>query len=243
MIISPNIGTGSKHSITILEDGLLFEDASNQKVYRWESIKHIFSWKSRNVLVVIDKSDCVILGNLFRDKYFNNITEMINSILSTWLINLPPESSSIRSFGYPDWCNKQNMNGIRSYIVNGFVSATIFGFITVEISDSFKEILTNWGSFGSALFSVLSICLMLYGLYKRFKYNPIHQVEIQDSTFLVTYESEQRSFPLHEVIYVIEKNTNTKIIFQNKDVLHGVNRVSYWPVLRDRLLSKLEPSN
>jgi hypothetical protein len=231
--------------IHVAEKGVIFKRIRAERIYEWERITHIFRWRRWNLLTVITAEGTVATGNVYPDEHFRKASEKITHIWDVWKGQIV-EGENIRTFEYPAWCRDEEarltlhnaFTGIGAGIILSFLLARLF------LEDSWK----NWTTFKDALMPVGGVLLAMYAfifglknLIEHFKNKPVELI-IENSDIQVLYSSGDAAtlkigdIQKHELEDVRSLGV---LVFKDGTKLKRLDRFSYWPILRDYLLSKL----
>lgn len=226
-------------TVKAFDEGLKFTRGSTEETCEWEKITNIFCWSQLGVLAVIDEVEKVFLGNLV-----GSFKKEIEKIWQIWEERIP-QKEEINRFVYPQWCRYKEMRtsaeNIYWGIGVGILSSILYLWVLIDEGWNIESV----GYFiliAGPLFILFCFWFGFYGLLRRFrkKYDEIH---IFDDEIEVVYEDgSERSFSVRDIKKYRLKDVLFigKIVFKDGTVLRDTERVSYFPVFRQKLLGKIE---
>lgn len=230
-------------TVTVSKEGLTFEKPKSKRSYKWEEITNIFNWLRASVLCIIDIHGNVNCGNIGPSS-FRTYEEDIMYIWQEWFKNTPSKDK-ITSFKYPHWCLKKEKGlAIRNTFegICGGIVGWGLGILclALNIIDSLKAwVLLVFVGIAGLLFFIWSLVN-----FKKYMEKIFHHISVAANTINVIYEDGTTcSYNIPSVRKVKLQNPANigTIIFENGTKIKHLDRVSYWPILREYLLSKLEP--
>lgn len=232
--------------IHVSDEGLIFKDTRTEVLKKWDQIKHIFRWTRFNVLVVIDKNGDVSVGNAFADKSFQTSSQKIANIWDTWKIKLK-NAQPVDMFEYPNWCNQEESYIASQNIFWGLGAGVVFLFFSIKIF--FDEDWRKWeglheyiGPFGGIMFALYCFWCVICSFILRTK-RKISKLHLDGNSLRVAYNNGSIDvLDIRDIKKCRLKNPRNwgYIVFQNGTKLKALDRLSYWPVLQEHLLSILE---
>lgn len=231
-------------TVTVSKEGLTFEKPKNKRLYKWEEITNIFNWLRASVICIIDAQGNVNCGNIGPSN-FKTYDEDLNYIWQEWFNNIPAKET-IKSFEYPHWCIKKEKGlAIRNVFEGICGGIVIWGLGTLCLALNIVDSLKAWvflvsGGIVGLLFFIWSLVNFKKYIGRNFKH-----ISVTGSIINVIYEDGTTcSYNIPSVRKVkLHSPANIEaIIFENGTKIKHLDRVSYWPILRDYLLSKLEPT-
>jgi len=234
--------------IDISEEGIIFKVIRRKTLYEWEKIIHIFRWTRFNMLTVVDDEGNVSTGNVFPDKSFRKASEKVKYIWNVWR-NRIIDARQINSFEYSQWCRQKELQLTLQNFILGFgvglcfMGLGIYIFLT-EDWRNWKEFESYFAPVGGILFGLFALWFGIYNLLKRIR-KKITTMSFDADDIQVLYDNGSVDiFNIRNIKkYLLENPRNIgTLIFENGTKLQHLDRMSYWPVLRERLLSRLEPS-
>lgn len=232
--------------IYVSEEGLSFRGPGSRDLKKWEQIKHIFRWTRFNILVVIDKSGDVLVGNALPDKSFQKSLKKVEYIFDTWKIKLK-NSQPIDIFEYPNWCNQEESYIASQNIFWGLSAGVVLLFFSIKIF--FDEDWRKWeglreyiAPLGGILFAIYCFWTVACSFVIRSE-RKITKLELDGNNLRVAYNNGSIDvLDIRDIKkYRLKSPRNWGyIVFQNGTKLKALDRISYWPVLQEHLLSKVE---
>jgi len=235
--------------IHVSEEGLLFRGPGSRDLRKWEQIKHIFSWTRFNLLVVIDKNGDVSVGNACPDRSFGKSSQKVVYIWDAWKNRLKNEQP-IYTFDYPNWCSKEESYIASENIFWGLGAGVVVLFFSIKIF--FDEDWRNWeglrgyvAPLGGILFALYCFWTVACSFVIRSK-KKMTKLDLDGNNLRVAYNNGSiDDLYIRDIKkYRLQNPRNWGyIVFRNGTELKGLDRLSYWPVLRDYLLARIEPSS
>jgi len=195
-----------------------------------DTVKNLFVWRKR-VLIVDADGGIHFPAGVTPEKYF--------TLLEQWSRMLARKESPLQ-FRYPVWLVYREMReffNVDFYLRVGMVLLPLMMWV---ISTQSKVNMSPAILF--AVFTFLSLPCFLEKLRRR--HVPYKGLTVESGTLLVSFlDGTRRKLPLNDsdTYYLDIKARNAFIAFKDGTRLIHLERVSYWPILRQRLLSKLEP--
>lgn len=224
--------------IFVYDKGLAFRDTDNETILlEWKNIKHIYNLGRYNNLMVIDKKDQPFGGRVLPDNHFSNASEKIKCIWETWRRKIP-DAEQIKRFRYPDISSEKNEATISSILFGGpLFRFTFLLFLLLSIIDiSILYI---------AIFVLL--CHLFTAIPNLINLQKPKAIEVYFSQDIFNVVYDDKSVKNLYINNISKYNLDDPhkvgtIIFRNGTKLQNLDRVSYWPLLQEQLLSKLESS-
>jgi len=113
--------------------------------------------------------------------------------------------------------------------------------MTKTIDNLRTWVLLVFGGIAVLMFFIWSLVNFKKYVKKRFQH-----ISLAGNTVEVTYDEHAaaRSFDIlskREFLFQ-DRTNNVAVVFEDSTKLQHLERVSYWPILREYLLSKLQPS-
>ncbi len=246
MIYIPRVSGGVKGVLNIFPEGLQYIGPAKRYLFKWSKISNIFPWRHFNVLTVIDDTE-IIEGRVFGDRKHGNSWKKMDYIFKIWGEKIE-ESMEEVYFKYPSWCREKEVIFRRENVCWGFGGGLV---ILIMVLAAMRS--ENWWplQFGDDWPIAMAFLFAIYGFilggvnWIKLKQKNISQIEIGDSGLNVIYEDgNEKQFYFTQVkkYYLGKRRYKGKMIFEDSSELEHLERLSYWPVLRERLLSRLEPS-
>ena len=247
MIYIGDVSGGFNKTITVSDNGLAFNRRKKSFFYPWEKITNIFPWRKFNVLTVIDKDGNTLSGFVTSHKVHGNVWRNMDYISKTWekYIRLDIENAK---FKYPQWCRKRDDVLTLENVFLGLVGGPVI--IAMACGALFENgwelsIFEDWAIIFAFLFGLYGLIFGYFNLIER-KRKKIRNVAVDENNLYITYDDNcTKEFNLTSVYKhnLTKGRYKGKIIFYDgKKKLYHLERLSYWPILRKYLLSKLEPS-
>jgi hypothetical protein len=235
-----------KKIIHVSDEGLIFKDTRTEVLKKWDQIKHIFHWTRSNLLVVIDKNGDVLAGNAFPDKSFQKSSQKVGYIWDTWKIRLK-NAQPIGMYEYPNWCSQEESYIASQNIFWGLGAGVVLLFFSIKIF--FDEDWRKWeglheyiGPFVGIMFSLYCFWCVAYSFVLRSRMK-IKKLDLDGNSLRAAYNNGSIDvLDIRDIKKYRLKNPRNwgYIVFQNGTKLKALDRLSYWPVLQEHLLSKLE---
>lgn len=232
--------------IHVSEEGLFFRGPGSRDLRKWEQIKHIFSWTRFNLLVVIDKNGDILVGNALPDKSFQKSSQKVSYILDAWKNSLK-NAQPIDIFEYPDWCNKEESYIASQNIFWGLGAGVVLLFFSIKIF--FDEYRKTWEGLHDYIAPICGILFALYcfltvacSYFIRTK-RKITKLELYGNNLRVAYHNG--NIDVLDIRDIKKYSLNNPrnwgyIVFQNGTKLKALDRLSYWPILQEHILSIIE---
>ena len=230
--------------IELVEAGLRFSDQESEDIFAWEDIKHIFNFDRYNVLAIITRQDKDAIGNLFTIKGMR-YDQVVNHVWQRWLSAIP-ERTAIRDFDYPPAVRTSDQKTISRDSYYWLIS---FLFFTVALAGIFLseerqtlQAKDAWWLILGGLFGLVSLFFFV-NYRKRLRRRNLARISFDNDALVISYDDESRAAV---DIATIRKHNfhkapiNAKIKFSDGTKLHHLERLSYWPVFRQKLLGALE---
>jgi hypothetical protein len=216
------------------EEGLVFRDTSDRRVYKWQNIRHIYHLDRYNDLKVIDKEGQTSVGRVLSDENFSNIPEKIKCIWEMWR-NRITDAEKINTFKYPDLSSQKDAISVSSILLGGsFFRGFLIFFLLLGIID--PRVL------------ILALILLLCQLWSAVpNLIELRRVKVKVICFyeggldLIYDDNRIKTFNISNIeeYNLEEPRKAVMIVFSDGTKLKNLDRFSYWVVLREHLLSKL----
>ena len=242
-VVAVTVKERFKDTVSISEDGLTFSNSKDSRLCKWENITNIFNWWDLDRLIVIDEMGSILRGNLPLHASFQSPQEQINYIWCRWADSIPSKDT-ITSFDYPLWPRKQENYLALENAVEGILCGLLaWGLFTGMMIREPIESRGDW----ALLVSLSVIGLLCFGwsfhnLKKRIR-RKLEKVSVKGNIMEVAYDGGLvRSFNIPSIkdFKLNDPGNIGKIVLEDNTRLQNIERVSYWPVLREYLLSKLK---
>ena len=246
MIYIPDVSGGVKGLFNIVPEGLEYVSPAKRYVFKWSKISNIFPWKKPNALTVIDVNGEASTGIVFGDRKHGNSWKKMDYIFQQWGQGLK-KSSTYSVFEYPNWVEeneaKSRMYNLFWSIGGGLIIILMCVAALRENNWSISNIKDDWPIIFAFLFG-------LCGLYSGFtiilnrKKIKWKEILVDEHGVTVIYNNGTNATL---DLFRVKKHNLSKhrykgtIVFQDGTKLINLERASYWPVLREYLLSRLEP--
>ena len=179
--------------VKLNDEGIVFTNGRSEFVYKYENIKHIFQWRDKNVLVVINNGGKITAGffTSFGDKTFKNLSEKFNFIINSWHSVLS-DKPMINQFEYNEIIIKMDKNWLIRSICYCILPVTLCSYVFI------KDLLGN--SLGLSLtqrcFTVIVSFLaavgfgyFMYYCWNEYKYKKFFKIEICDDALKICNHS------------------------------------------------------
>lgn len=224
--------------VTSTLQGLIFRDIHSEKLYRWEEIKNI-TFVSLNIVSVIDQEGNKSEGRMPSEKKIKP-KEKIEAIWNQWADHIAGKEE-IRKFEYPpDEQKKDEKNALAEawFTIAYGVGLPIMIILVREI-----EI----GICIPAFSLLLSLTFVIWGVL-RLKRGPkiLSSISIDQDVIFVQYTSgeiqECRKSDITDSTFKCDR-TGVSITFKGLPALKYIERVNYFPVLKEKLLEIVEAGN
>jgi len=246
MIFIIHVTGGVKGLFNIVPEGLQYVSPAKRYLFEWSEISNIFPWKKPNALTVIDVNGETSTGMVFGDRKHGNSWKKMDYIFKIWGEKIK-ESMEEVYFEYPSWCREKEVIFRRENVYWGFGGGLIILLMVLAAMRS-----ENWWplQFGDDWPIAMAFLFAIFGFvfgganWKKLKQKDISQIEIDDSGLNVIYEDgNERQFYFSQVKkhHLSKRCYKGKMIFEDGSELEHLERLSYWPILREYLLSRLEP--
>lgn len=234
--------------VYISEEGLIFRGLTDSHLHKWENITNIFLWPTFNVLTVIDAHGKISSGKIHPDRTYGCLDKKLTYIFEVWADSIR-ESEWAVGFEYPEVFERMvSKRNFWDAVYSGgggtlFLAFTIY--VAARIDWENPEIENYLMISVGVLFGLFCIFAAFWGLLVQPRKKKWTQIRATDSTLEVEYNDDTiREFDLRNVKKhtLRECNYIGKIKFTDGAKMKHLERVKYWPILREYLLSKLEPS-
>jgi len=248
MIIIPDVAGGYRGLIYITEEGLIYRRTRKGDIfYEWKRITNIFPWGRFNLLTIIDEDQNVSSGFVFADRKYGRPLKKIDYIFRVWGDKIQQKSESVY-FEYPAWCRKQDS---KSYVENAFWGLA-GGMVIIAIALAamrennwqISNIKEDWPIALGFLFGLYGLVFGVSNLIKR-RRKKVSEIKVGENNLKIIYEDgSSKQFELTQVRKhnLAKRRYKGEIIFKDASKIEHLERVSYWPILREYLLSKLQLS-
>lgn len=207
--------------------------------YDLQNVKHFFYWHNR----LSDKRYCVSINkdgqvSLTRVKATKELNRKFIESWQEWSDMIRKEKNFL-VFEYPIWSLVKDYR----YKINSCIIAVVSTFLLLVLTWS----LTTGTSMPKRGFILaLLLGLFFFGLLGWSRYpKSFCRISITEDSLTVNFvDGSIRSFYLQNVkrYYFAVKARNAFIVLCDGTKLFHLERVSYWPILREYLLLKLETS-
>ena len=221
--------------VTSTLQGLIFRDIHSEKLYRWEEIKNI-TFDSLNIVSVIDQEDNKSEGKMPPEIKIK-MNSRIEAIWNQWADHISGKEE-IRKFEYSlDEQTKEEKNALAEA---WFAIAGGVGFPIMLILSREREL----GIIIPTFILLFSLTSLIYGVF-RLKRGPkiLSSISIEQDRILVQYTSgeiqECRKSDITDYTFKCDR-TGVLITFKGLPALKNIERVSYFPVLKEKLLEIVE---
>jgi len=246
MVVIPSISGRLRGIINITDDGLMYRTTKSSTFYPWEKITNIFTWRKFNVLTIIDENLNISSGFIFADRKHGRPLEKIDYISKTWEEKIKQNQKNVY-FEYPDWCSEKERQLYLENIFWGLAGGALIiavGFAAfVEEGSGPFSIKDDWPIIAGFLVGSYGLVLGLANLIER-RHKKISEILPGENHLDVIYEDgSQKRFDLESVRKhnLMKRRYKGTIVFEGGLKLEHLERISYWPILREYLLSRLEP--
>jgi hypothetical protein len=224
------------------EDGLWFiRGGSLGEIYEWDKITNIFCWGKLGVLAAIDDDGNVALGNVL-----GRFKKEIEKIWERWEEKIQ-RKDEMNHFVYPQWCRGKEMRTFAENIFWGIGAGIIFTLLYFWMLIDEGWNVENIGYFliiSGAVFIAFCFWFGFYALFRRLRKN-FDEIHIFDDEVEILYEDGSiRLFKIRDIKKCKLRNALFigKIVFDNGTTLIDTERISYFPVFRQKLLKVIEAS-
>ncbi|NIW00492.1 hypothetical protein GWN26_15750 [Candidatus Saccharibacteria bacterium] len=220
--------------------GLIFRDIHGEKLFKWDKIKHII-FISLNSVSVMDQEGNKSDGNIPSEKKIKP-NEKIEAIWNQWADHIAGKDEIIE-FEYPfDEQRKDEKNALAEA---WFAIAGGIGFPIMLIFMRMWE--NDLGIFIPAFILLSSLIYLIWGVF-RLKRRPkiLSCISIEQDGILIHYKGgeiqECRKSDITDLTLKYDR-TGVMINFKGLPDLKKIERVSYFPVLKQKLLEIIETEN
>jgi len=233
--------------IDISEDGLTFRDIKRKTFCQWESITHIFRWSLFNLLVVIDVDGNVSIGNAYPDSTFRKSSEKVKYIWNVWR-NKILDAQDITKFEYSRWCRRKELPMFLSNAILGVgfglcvIGLTVYIFAT-EDWEAGAEFRSFFALIAGVMLSLYALGFGIHNLLEHLR-KKLREISLLEDGLQVVYDNGAiTNLDINKIRkYHLENPRNIgTLIFEDGTKLRNLDRLSHWVILREYLLSKLEP--
>jgi len=218
--------------IFVNNEGLILRDISNEPILlKWEDISYIYHLGRYNILSIIDSQGHAFSGKVLPDSHFSTKSEKISYIWRTWNSGTP-NANEMDTFKYhiPE-SNKGELE-IGSLLFGGPFLGGFMVFILIMSIFKVELLPIVLGYFILCLF--IAIPALLEG--RRPCMDTVH---FSNSILTVTYDDGScKNFKISDIKkHSLNNPRKSKaIIFTDGTKLKNFDRLSYWVVLKDRLI-------
>ncbi|MHC4545494.1 MAG: hypothetical protein ACYSYL_13400 [Planctomycetota bacterium] len=219
--------------VTSTLQGLIFRDIHGEKLYRWEEIKNI-TFDSLNIVSVIDQEGNKSEGKMPSVKKIKP-KEKIEAIWNQWADHVAGKEEIIK-FEYPfDEQRKDEKNALAEA---WFAIAGGIGFPIMLIFMRMRE--NDLGILIPAFILLSSLIYLIWGVFRLKRRTKILScISIEQDRILVHYKGgeiqECRKSDITDSTLKYDR-TGVMITFKGLPDLKKIERVSYFPVLKQKLL-------
>jgi hypothetical protein len=202
-----------------------------------EHVRHLFVWE-RRCIVTIDDLGRVKQTNLEKGYKMGDYVRLWEK----WESHIKQHVSR-DSFEYPNWIRIKEIR--RGCFISGFMMLGLL-IITLLFASSFNDMHKPVGSL-YALSILICANLVFFGceVVKHISKKKLSEIHCSFESFKVTFtDGTMNDFSFDQIKH-FNFDVATKytfIHFTDGTHIHHLERVSYWPILREYLLSKLEQS-
>lgn len=221
--------------VTSTFQGLTFRDIHGEKLYHWDKIRNIF-FDSLNIVSVVDKEGNKSEGKMPSPKKIKPNAK-IEAIWSQWADHIARKEEIIK-FEYPIEEQKKDEN--TAFFEALFAIVLGVGLPIMHILMWEREI----GIFIPAFVLLISLTFVIWGIL-RLKSKPkvLSSISIEQDRILVHYTSgeiqECMKSGITDSTFKYYR-TGVLITFKGLPYLKKIERVSYFPVLRQKLLEIIQ---
>lgn len=246
MIIVSNTSGGIKNVILINSEGLTFKYKSRiEQFFTWEEITNIFPWRRFNAMTVIGQNNKVATGWVMGDREHGNSWKKMDYIYRTWEERL--KQTGMRGyFEYPPWCKeKENQLHLQNIIwgIGGGLLINLMVFVALQENGwrvlNLKE---DWPIIAALVFGIYALIFGVNSVIARNRKSAVEATLEEDVLEVIFEDGMIKQCNLANV----RKHNLSKHYYKgmviSKDGLkfEHLERLSYWPILRELLLEKLE---
>jgi hypothetical protein len=221
--------------VTSTLEGIIFRDIHDEKLYSWDTIENII-FLSLNIVSVIDQEGNKSEGKMPFEKKIKP-KEKIEAIWNQWADHIAGKEE-MRKFEYPpDEQKKDEKNALAEAWL------AIAGGIGLPIMLIFMRE-REMGIFIPAFVLLSSIATLIWGVF-RLKREPkiLSSISIEQDSVLVHYTSgeiqECRKSDITDSTFKCDR-TGVMVSVKGMPALKYIERVSYFPVLKEKLLEIVE---
>ncbi len=229
--------------VVTTDEGLKVANVAAQALYRWEDIKYIQLYHNGNSAAVVNKQQRFGIGQLSVSEGLKNQSEQMEHIWAKWLDKIE-RREDIREFEYPTWSQQRDAQELRS----GGVKMVICGIVICGIGFlPFAENKDGEGSVLAARVIFFLLGLLVLGLagyfFRASRKKKLHSLRVRERQMTIYYDDGSTACydteDIREYRYGAYSQ-GVEITFKDGTRLKNLDRVSYWPVLRERLQTCLQ---
>jgi hypothetical protein len=233
-------------TVSCKNEGIEFQNIQGNKLYPWPKIKyiHLNEGSAKSLWLHIEDEK----GNSSKGRLpVRKVKKEVEKIWTLWSENADVKCNK---FEYPGWkitSDKQN-DLLEGIILSacGLIGTPLIIQFLISQDQSFLHTLSGLAII--SLISIFGIGFAVSGIQTLLsrKRKRLAQISVNESNCIITYDDDSREIKQFNQIQTYDLGIHADgawIKFKDKTKLKNLDKLSYWPLLRDFLLQELHVEN
>ncbi|MHC4646534.1 MAG: hypothetical protein ACYTBJ_13620 [Planctomycetota bacterium] len=229
--------------VVTTDEGLKVANVAGEALYPWEDIKYIHLYHNGSSAAVVNKHERCGIGQLSVSEGLKTRSKQMEQIWASWLDKIESKED-IHEFEYPQWSRDRDARQARDYgilmtVCAIFIFAIAFFLLLRRQDASGNELGASAGFF---LFGLVPAGVAGY-FFRESRKKRLRNLYLREGKITVYYDDG--STAQYDIEDITEYRCRlyadgAEIIFRDGTTFKNLDRVSYWPVLRERLQIHLQ---
>ena len=229
------------------EEGMQISNVEGQLTVPWEEVRNVFIMQKPRRLMVVRHDESVVFGLLATSDSKKRSKDIINRLWQFWLDKID-NKDELREFEYPLLGRQSDARKVR----NEGLQMAAMGVLLICIIClpwAFSGIETSEDLYAVLFFLAVGLGALLGGLWYSRTSNKKRLSHISVSEEQLTIIFNEGSGGSYSAITDVTKHElgigydeGSKLVFKDGTTLRHLERMDYWPVLRQWLHTKFETS-